>query len=165
MICSSVHLDRFIGRPPSGGRTLLRSGGDSGAQVRDHQIDHECRETSSFAEGFDEIIEPIDVHVRINEGRNFLNLSSVERVRANSIRIVRTDPSDFFYLREGRYRNIIFNCQELSVSIVSGQPMSNPRLHGSTLRVGSGPAVRSLVLASNSPRCRPNRSYTSTVPC
>ena len=33
MICSSVNLDRFIVRPPSGGRTLSKSGRVSGAQV------------------------------------------------------------------------------------------------------------------------------------
>src|SRR5947208_1436912 len=34
MICSSLNRLRFIVRPPSGGRTLLKSGGASGAQVR-----------------------------------------------------------------------------------------------------------------------------------
>src|SRR5437764_10385820 len=33
MICSSLNRLRFIVRPPSGGRTLLKSGGASGAQV------------------------------------------------------------------------------------------------------------------------------------
>jgi hypothetical protein len=33
MSCSSLNLDRFIVRPPSGGRTLSKSGGVSGAQV------------------------------------------------------------------------------------------------------------------------------------
>jgi hypothetical protein len=34
MICSSLNRLRFMVRPPSGGRTLLKSGGASGAQVR-----------------------------------------------------------------------------------------------------------------------------------
>src|SRR5947208_15454373 len=34
MICSSLNRLRFIVRPPSGGRTLLKSGGASGAQVK-----------------------------------------------------------------------------------------------------------------------------------
>src|SRR5439155_13116267 len=36
MICSSLSRLRFIVRPPSGGRTLLKSGGASGAQVSRH---------------------------------------------------------------------------------------------------------------------------------
>jgi Integrase core domain len=44
MICSLVNLDRFIVRPPSGGRTLPKSGRVSGAQVTS---DPECRRTRS----------------------------------------------------------------------------------------------------------------------
>src|SRR6266581_6402153 len=102
----------------------------------------------SFAEGFHKIIEPVALDFRTYNGRNFLNLSSVERVRADRLRIIGTNPSDFFDLRKGLCRNIVFNGQKLSVSVISGQPVSNPRLHGSTLRVGSGGFAR---LASGKP--------------
>src|SRR5207302_7919845 len=38
MICSSLNRLRFIVRPPSGGRTLLKSGGASGAQVMFNEV-------------------------------------------------------------------------------------------------------------------------------